>query len=136
MGVTEAVRELVRPRNPLLGERAAFVLGNLGAFALGMRIITEGAALGKVFGEGGGEGGKMNNVGDRVGSGWEKMVCLVGVLCGGSDVGAKMRGFAWVCVVWGGSDFMTPGLMGDGGVAGKIEGGGGQRRCFVTTPTP
>jgi hypothetical protein len=124
----------MRPGNPLFDGRVVFVLGNLGAFALGMRIITDGAALGKAFGEGG-EGGKTN-VCDGTGSGWEGMVCLVGVWCGGSDVGAKMRGFGWACVVWGGSDFMTPGLMGDGGVAGKIEGGEGQRRSFMTRRTP
>ena len=47
---------------------------------------------------------------------WDGMVCLVGVRCGGSDIGAKMRGSGWACAVWGRSDFTTPGLTGDGGV--------------------
>ena len=126
--------ELMRPGNPLLDGRMVFVLGNLGTFALGMRIITDGAALGKASGEGG-EGGKTN-VCDWAGGSWEGMVCLVGIRCGGSDVGAKIRGSGWVCVVWGGSDFMSPGLMGDGGLTGEIERGGGQRRFFMTKQTP
>ena len=134
VGVAEAMRELMRPGNPLLDGRVVFILGSLGAFALGMRIITNCAALGKASGEGG-EGGKTN-VCDETGSSWEGMVCLVGIRCEGSDVGAKIRGSGWVCVVWGGSDFMTPRLVGDGGVTGKIESVGGQRRFFMTRRTP
>ena len=75
-------------------------------------------------------------IGNLGACGWDGMVCLVGVRCGGSDVGTKIRGSGWACVVWGGSDFVTPGLMGDGGVTGKIERGGGQSRFFMTTRTP
>ena len=63
----------MRPGNPLLDGHMVFVLGNPEAFALGTRIITDGAALGKAFGEGG-EGGKTNNVCDGAGSGWKGIV--------------------------------------------------------------
>jgi hypothetical protein len=41
------------------------MLGNARVFTLGVRIIVEGAALGRALGE----GGKTNNVCDGVGSG-------------------------------------------------------------------
>ena len=50
--------------------------------------------------------------------GWDGMVCLVGIRCGGSDVGDNIRDSGWACVAWGGSDFVTLGLIGDGGVTG------------------
>jgi hypothetical protein len=64
-----------RPRDPLLNKRGVFMLGNARVFTLGVRIIVEGAALGKALGE----GGKTNNVCDGVGSGCEGTAGLGGV---------------------------------------------------------
>jgi hypothetical protein len=66
-----------RPRDPLIDKRGVFMLGNARVFTLGVRIIVEGAALGRASGEG--EGGKTNNVCDGVGSGWEGAAGLGGV---------------------------------------------------------
>lgn len=51
------------------------MLGNARVFTLGVRIIVEGAALGRALGD----GGKTNSVCDGVGSGWEGAVGLGGV---------------------------------------------------------
>jgi hypothetical protein len=69
VGVAEAIKELWRPRDPLLNKRGVFMFGNARVFTLGVRIIVEGAALGRTLGEG--EGGKTNNVCDGVGRGTE-----------------------------------------------------------------
>lgn len=125
MGVAEEIKELGRPRDPLLNKRGVFMLGNTRVFTLGVRIIVAGAALGRVLGEG--EGGKTNKVWDGVGRGTGG---LGGVLREGSNAGAEMRGSVLVWVLWGGSDFITPGLMGDEGTVGRIDKGGGRRRPF------
>ena len=128
VGVAETVREFGRPRDPLLSKRGVFMLGNARVFTLGVRIIVEGAALGRVLGEG--EGGKTNNVWDGVGRGREGAGGLGRVGREGNSAGAEIRGSTWVCVLWGGSDFITPGLIGDEGTVGRIDRGGGRRRPF------
>jgi len=71
------------------------MLGNARVFTLGVRIIVEGAALGRALGEG--EGGKRNSVCDGVGRGTEG---LGGVWREGSNGGAEIRGSVWcVCVL-------------------------------------
>ena len=67
--MAEEIKELGRTRDPLLDKRGVFMLGNARVFTLGVRIIVEGAALGRVLGEG--EAGKTNNVCDGVGRGRE-----------------------------------------------------------------
>lgn len=88
VGVAGAIKDWGRPRDPLLNKRGIFMLGNARVFTLGVRIIVEGAALGRALGE----GGKTNNVCDGVGSGWEGGVGLGGVLREGSSAGAEIRG--------------------------------------------
>jgi hypothetical protein len=63
--VAGAMKDLGRPRDPLIDRRGIFMLGNAREFTLGVRIIVEGAALGRALGE----GGKTNNVCDGVGRG-------------------------------------------------------------------
>lgn len=46
-------------------------------------------------------------------------------------MGAEVRDSGWVCVLWGGSDLETTGLMGDEGTVGRIDKGGGRRRPFM-----
>lgn len=120
------IKEPWRPRDPLLNNRGVFMLGNARVFTLGVRIIVEGVALGGTLGEV--EGGKTNNVWDGAGRG-------TGALGGdwreGSDAGIDVRGSGWVCVLWGGSDLVTAGFMGDEGTVGKIDKGGGRRRPFI-----
>jgi hypothetical protein len=75
VGAAGAMKDRGRPRDPLIDKRGVFRLGNARVFTLGVRIIVEGAALGRASGE----GGKTNNVCDGVGSGCEGAAGLGGV---------------------------------------------------------
>jgi hypothetical protein len=75
VGAAGATKDLGRPRDPLIDRRGVFRHGNARLLTLGVRIIVEGAALGRALGE----GGKTNSVCDGVGSGLEGGVGLGGV---------------------------------------------------------
>ena len=91
--VAEEIKESGRPRDPLLNNRGAFMLGNARVFTLGVRIIVDGAAVSRALGEG--EGGKTNRVWDGVGRGTRG---LGGVGRGGGNAGTEIRGSVCVCV--------------------------------------
>lgn len=89
VGAAWVMKELGRTRDPLLGNGGLFMDGKARVFTLGVRIIIEGAALGRVFGEG--EGGKTNRVCDGVG----RIEGLGGVWRKGNSTGGSTGGKMW-----------------------------------------